>query len=585
MIEARECSPEKGSKLSRFEPSKLLVVLLPLSCAALGLIRISPTDTPWHIISARTAFEAAGLLPSWLTTNTFSYTFPEFSLKQQYPIYQSLLYLVFQTFNFEGLSILHCLLWLGTFLLMAQLAGGLRTLSSYPLAWALVLLGLQRRMILRPDILTLPLLLLIMGNWERFDRGKIGNKQFLISALILQWALVNSHQMWPLGIAAIFVFWIDSLLLKSQRKQSEGQAKNVASRLESKNSQLFIALLACLGISCINPLGWEIFLVPLTTAGSLQHHRNEVTEFAAFGANLYPSFLVILAFLLFIYSCIRNKNRPRFYEIALLCGGMILALLALRGTVFAVGLCGLFAIRRLDQASLTRKPQHGTSKRSNSRTPYLIELAVGFSIPILLILNSHFGKITQLEGNQYGWGKSRGQWPSSSMEFLKQNPPEGEILNLSWYLGNSIIWNLYPRHRVFVDPRFESYPREFLNKTISAAKNFDDLLELIEQYHPELILLELRLKNLHKHAARLIQSGQWVPVAMDPQILILARNSSDTDYYAKRHGKSVDSLAISGFTRTDEEIYKLERARIRAFYSTISAKLPDTSDKTPDRPR
>ncbi len=562
---ARDSSP------GEFHISSLLIAVILLACAALGLIRIGPTDTPWHLASARLSFETAGLLPHWLTSNTFSYTFPDFQLKQQYPLYQSIIYAVYRAFDFEGLSIFHCILWFCTFLLLLRLGGGLKTVASHPLPWLLILLGLQRRMILRPDILTLPLLLLILANWEQFDRGRISKLRFFVTATLLQWLLSNAHQMWTLGLLAMTLFFFDALYAGFR-----------ARRHSVNPAFLFLTLLSGVLVTCINPLGWRMLLVPASTIGSLSHHRSDVTEFAAFGENVYPSALVVLALLLYVYSLLRRTSPRRLYELALVLGGFILALLALRGTVFAVCLAGLFSIRSLS----TGTRENGASEKSSEtegadknpgeastplRKPGLLELSLAFSMPILLVYYSHFGQISSLQGVQYGIGKSRGQWPSSSLQFLRENPPEGEILNLSWYLGNSLIWELYPGKRVFVDPRFESYPRDFLKKAIRAEYDFETLRSLITGYQPEVILLELRLTHLHKHAKRLLESGEWTPVALDPQVLVLARSDSDADSYAARFGMSIDHLEASGFTMDDERIRRLEHQRIRGFYSRISA--------------
>ena len=64
---------------------------LLIATVAFSLIRIDMTDTPWHLATARLAFDTG----NWPVQNTFSYTYPEYPLYQQYPVYQSLLYLVY----------------------------------------------------------------------------------------------------------------------------------------------------------------------------------------------------------------------------------------------------------------------------------------------------------------------------------------------------------------------------------------------------------------------------------------------------------------------------------------------------------
>jgi hypothetical protein len=70
----------------------LAVTGLFLAVIALSLIRIDATDTPWHLATARYAFHEGH---HWPLQNTFSYTHPEHPLYQQYPLYQTILYLVY----------------------------------------------------------------------------------------------------------------------------------------------------------------------------------------------------------------------------------------------------------------------------------------------------------------------------------------------------------------------------------------------------------------------------------------------------------------------------------------------------------
>jgi hypothetical protein len=49
-----------------------------------------------------------------------------------------------------------------------------------------------------------------------------------------------------------------------------------------------------------------------------------------------------------------------------------------------------------------------------------------------------------LGGTQPGIGLAHGVWPYETIRFLKENPPPGEMINLSWYSGNFLIFELFP---------------------------------------------------------------------------------------------------------------------------------------------
>ena len=56
-----------------------------IAAVAFAVIRVQPVNLPWHLATARLA-EATG---HWPSVNTFSYTFPEHPVYQQYPAFQA----------------------------------------------------------------------------------------------------------------------------------------------------------------------------------------------------------------------------------------------------------------------------------------------------------------------------------------------------------------------------------------------------------------------------------------------------------------------------------------------------------------
>ena len=118
----------------------LAIAGLFLAVVALSLIRIDATDTPWHLATARYAFEQG----HWPVQNTFSYTFPEYPLYQQYPLYQTILYGVYLIGGWEGLSVLLCVSWVVIFgLWIAWASAGSSRPTMMSLAWMLALLGIR----------------------------------------------------------------------------------------------------------------------------------------------------------------------------------------------------------------------------------------------------------------------------------------------------------------------------------------------------------------------------------------------------------------------------------------------------------
>jgi hypothetical protein len=107
------------------------------------------------------------------------------------------------------------------------------------------------------------------------------------------------------------------------------------------------------------------------------------------------------------------------------------------------------------------------------------------------------------------------------------------MLNLPWSTGNALIWGL-PAEPVFVDPRFESYPRSFLRAAFDAYDDDDKLAALIAAWRPGWIFAEHVRANVRARVAHLCGNG-WTPVYVDSAHLVLVRDGPDTAAYRAAH--------------------------------------------------
>ena len=76
--------------------------LVLLTAVVLSLIRVQAQNLPWHLATGRLALENG----HWLARNTFSYTFPDYPLYQQYPVFQTVVWGVYRVAGWNGLSVL-----------------------------------------------------------------------------------------------------------------------------------------------------------------------------------------------------------------------------------------------------------------------------------------------------------------------------------------------------------------------------------------------------------------------------------------------------------------------------------------------
>ena len=74
--------------------------------------------------------------------------------------------------------------------------GGWRAAALLNCAWLLAVFGLHQRMILRPDVLTILFFVCLLHMVDSYRRG---NVWMAAAFVVVQWLMVNSHQLYPWG--------------------------------------------------------------------------------------------------------------------------------------------------------------------------------------------------------------------------------------------------------------------------------------------------------------------------------------------------------------------------------------------------
>jgi hypothetical protein len=535
-----------------------------LAALALSLSRVDTTDTPIHLATAREAF-ATG---HWPIRNTFSYTYPDYPLYQQYPIYQTLLYLVYAVGGWQGLSILLCGMWLIILLLLIRWSGGFRLAAKLNVAWLLAVLGLRQRMILRPDVLTILLFVCLLLMVDTYRQRKIW---VAAGFVVVQWLMANSHQLYPLGLAVQGAL-LTHVLLTTWMGDRWGISKEDG-RLPLW--PLAIALAASLVACLATPIGLEIIQASAHTANTLFYYRKYTDELVPFYTKTPVLVIVVLATGLAAVGFWKARKNWQLFDLLLwlIAAGVVSA--AIRGVALYTAVCvGLYA--RIWVRARSSRPGVATPPlgRTDSRkmigrvAAASLTLGVSFLVCYTLWVKPPRGLVG---GIQPGIGMALGVWPSKTIEFLKRYPPPGRMLNIPWYTGNALIWGLFPQQRVFVDPRFETYPRSFLLESIHAESDDALLAKQISQYQPGWIVAGMWRRDIRERMANLIRVGGWVLVQVDTEFMVLVRNSAENAAYVASH--RLDPGQISPQDYLDEKSYPdllaLQQIQVASFFRDL----------------
>jgi hypothetical protein len=539
-------------RLSYLEQLVAAAVLLAL--VAFSLIRVQIVDVPWHLATAR----LARALGHWPTRNTFSYTFPDHPIFQQYPAFQATLYALYQRWGWGALSVLTCAGWSAVFLMFVRWAGPWRAAAARPLLWAVGLYALQRRMVLRPDLFSM----LSLGAMLLALEAYRGRRRWAIAAvpvIHLFWA--NSHQLFPLSLV-IQALFVAHLMLARRGWWAVARTDAAVPIWPAA-----IALLISIGLCFATPLGLDVVRVSAQTAESLSLMRDQVQEFRRIWQQPYELALAAATGLPAAWILWRGRRLWSPFDVGLWLMSAALMLSAVRGLMF-FGIISVAiaqrAILRCEAAGLEIFPAVRPIVGRILRIEATI-LAVALSASV--VHKRWIDPPLALGGTQPGLGRSLGGWADDAIAFLRANPPPGRMMNMAWSSGNALIWDL-PEQPVFVDPRFESYPHAFLREVADAYRDDGRLDALIDRYRPSWIFGEHFRDGVRDRLVTLVRRG-WAPVYLDSAHVILVRPGADTEAYRAAHRVDLASARPGDLMAGPPELRAEQLAQFRQFLQAL----------------
>lgn len=481
-----------------------------------GLFRIDPVDVPGHLRTGQLIWEQGAPL----TTNQFSWTFPDYPVAQQYPLYQLVLYGLQQTLGWWSLSVFCCASWVAAGLAWMRWAGGLPMAQRTVMLWLFAVLGVQRHLVARPEVFTLlglALLLLAFDAWRQ--RPSLGPLAAIVATL---WAMANLHQMYVVGLVLVAGFAVHVVLTRALADRGWLDATDRALPLGPLLATLGAGLLAV----TLSPLGFGAWTAPwalVTTVGSL----GTTGRVAAESAELEPiwtdpigAFVTVALLAVVAVQAWRTRGRWQVIELGVLAMGVGMVAVALRGVPFFALAAASVATRWERRAPVPLVPAGSVVPTVASAVAFVAAGALGLA---MLAPTPH----VYLQ-RQHGLGRSIGEWGDSLAAFLREHPPPGEMLNIGWGAANYLTYGVYPVRRVFVDGRWEAYPKPFLTDCMRMQREPEVLDRMIAEWAPGFVVAELRDPNQQDQLARLVQAG-WSLVHVDSIAAVAVRPSEQAE--------------------------------------------------------
>jgi hypothetical protein len=530
-----------------------LWTLILVAGFALSLLRVMAVNLPWHLATARLAQESG----HWPAVNTFSYTFPDYPVYQQYPAFQATMWAILRLAGWEGLSVATAVGWMLAFVLVARWGGTFRQGARFHVLWMLALWALQRRMIMRPDMFSMIAFGCELCALDAFARGRT-RALALVPIAHVFW--VNSHQLWPLSLIIQAMFAADLAWRRDRRR----------ARLAA------LALGASVLLTFATPLGFEIWRAPLRTAQSLTLFRQDLDEFHRIWTMSHESTLALATGLPAAWALWRTRRRLALFDLGLWLMSLGLVLSAVRGLMF-FGVVSVAVFQRC----VLRTHAAGERMLPEPLSPITRRIlrVAGVAVTLVTAGTAVYYRWVRppftLGGTQAGLGRAWGGWAEEATTFIRGAPPPGRMMNLGMGLGDDVLFWV-PGIPVFVDSRLESYPPEFLQTVIASQTDDAKMDALIDRYDVQWVFAAHHRKAQRERVLHLLRGG-WQPVYVDSGHIILLRPSTApaTQAYLRdhridlRHAQPGDIVAAPAAIRKEQQesfaalMAALERERAR----------------------
>ena len=304
----------------------------------------------------------------------------------------------------------------------------------------------------RPQMLAFLLASLLLFLLERSE----AEPRLIWWAIPLMSVWVNSHASFPVGLVVIGGFLIGEFAdawLRDSWRLAQGRV-----------ARLGAVLAASIALVPINPYGFRLVAYPLQTLSS-DAMQEFIAEWASpdFHRTDYVFLLIMLLGL--VAAAASSGARIRLRELLLLVPATLGALVSARHIYFFV----LIAAPVLARAcaadfKLFRPPSVSAGK------PALNALLMA-GLVLFAMLRLEY--VVRLQP-----AAQAAHFPENMVQFLKASPlPENALNYYNW--GGYMIWQLYPKYRVFVDGRADIYGDQFLQQYAHAyylTDNWDDIL-------------------------------------------------------------------------------------------------------------
>lgn len=422
----------RNNKLVNYLFLFLLFVLIFVPILQSCLTVLDP-DLGWHLRVGHDLLTKE-IFPRF---DIYSHSYPGFPWIDHEWFLEAITYLLYTNFGFTALAVIFALIILSIFGLHLYTAKKIFKINNLLL---LIIFFLAANIILsyasiRMQIfswLMFSLLLVILLSYHYLQNKKV---IYFIPLLMFVWT--NLHGSFPLGLLLILLVG-----------------------LFPRDKKLLLMFLISSLTTIINPYGLQLWQEFFKVAGDsyAKSHIMEWTNLFAYPISILD-FLYLLVICLAVYVSNKKINLGYFIFLAMMFFSAILSKRNLPVLVFFSLPFVLYFLNDYIKKNALLK-----SLSSPRNLTFILSIpALAYLIAMIMVFINLKGQIFDPLKNRYN-----SNYPSLAIEFLKNNPQTGNLLNpLDW--GGYLLWKMPENFKVFFDGRMSNW--QYNHKSILINDN------------------------------------------------------------------------------------------------------------------
>ncbi|HSX40189.1 MAG TPA: hypothetical protein VLF68_01110 [Candidatus Saccharimonadales bacterium] len=446
--------------------------------------------------------------------NLFTYTYPNFPFINTHWLSEVIFSEITKLVGLNILLLVTTLAALAAFALVFFFNFKKRNIFALAAVSFFYLPVLFERTELRPEIfsflLTSLFVVILYKNMQKPTR-----LIFLLPLLELVW--VNMHIYFPLGIALIFLFFINTFISK-----------------HNVRSLLIVLVLSCCA-TMINPSFINGALYPFHVfqnyGYTVEENQNIVFLWQYFQTPSVSMIFFALSTLLLFIGLLLTRKQTKLVDWLLAIFFTGFAALAIRN--FPIFVFATFIPAAKSLSIVFEKILH-TKRRGQIMLIGSFLFAVVFTWQIV--------KTLEIKG--FGFGVTKGA--ERGADFYLAHNLKGPLFN-NFDIGSYLEYRFYPKTKTFVDGRPEAFPARFFQNTYIPMQEDEKLFAKTDgQYHFNTIFFAHTDQTpwAEKFLKTIVQNKDWSIVYLDDTVVILAKGNDQNKNLIQKFKITNDTYAV-----------------------------------------